>query len=301
MKLSEFRANRRDVSVKIAVIGGYGRMGRWFTKYFATHGHKVVISGARLHKAKAFAEEAGVDFAKNNVEAVKDADLVMVSVPIPVTSRVIDDICPHMKKGTVISEISSLKSGVVEALVEAAKLKVRPLSLHPLFGPGAQKLRGRKIALVPIIDSEAEKNMAEELFPEAEIVVVNAEEHDRVMALVLSLPHFMNVIFASVIGEEDLKTLKKLGGTTFMLQLTLAECVMTEDPSLQATIQMDNKYVSRYLDDFLSKAETIKKWIVDKDVEKFTRFCDRVENLLSKDVDFSEAYKKMYKVLEILE
>jgi len=301
MKLSGFRANWRDTNLKIAVIGGYGRMGRWFTRYFASHGHKVVISGVRLQKAKAFAEEAGVNFAKNNVEAVKDVDLVMVSVPIPTTPRVIDEIVTHVKKGAVISEISSLKSGVVKALVEAAKLKVRPLSLHPLFGPGAQKLRGRKIAVVPILNAEAEKTMAKELFPEAETVVVDAEEHDRVMALVLSLPHFMNVVFASVIGEENLETLKRLEGTTFTLQLTLAESVMTEDPSLQATIQMDNKYVSRYLDDFLSKAETVKKWIADKDVEKFTGFCDHVENLLSKDMDFSEAYKKMYKVLEIIE
>ena len=287
--------------MKIAVIGGYGRMGRWFTRYFAASGHKVVISGVRLHKAKTFAEKAGVDFAKNNVEAVKDVDLVMVSVPIPVVPRVIDEIAPYVKKGVVISEISSLKSDVVKALVEAARLKVRPLSLHPLFGPGAQKLRGRKIAVVPIIDAEAEKNLAKELFPEAETVVVDAEEHDRVMALVLSLPHFMNVVFASVIGEENLETLKRLGGTTFTLQLTLAEGVMTEDPALQATIQMDNKHVSRYLDDFLSKAETLKKWITDKDVEKFTSFCDHVQDLLSKDADFSDAYKKMYEVLEILE
>jgi len=276
-------------------------MGRWFTRHFTAHGHKVVISGVRLHKAKAFAEEAGVDFAKDNVEAVKDVDLVMVSVPISVAPKVIDEIAPYLKKGAIISEISSLKSAVVKPLVEAAKLKVRPLSLHPLFGPGAQKLRGRKIAVVPILNAEAEKTMAKELFPEAETVVVDAEEHDRVMALVLSLPHFMNVVFASVIGEENLETLKRLEGTTFTLQLTLAESVMTEDPSLQATIQMDNKYVSRYLDDFLSKAETVKKWIADKDVEKFTGFCDHVENLLSKDMDFSEAYKKMYKVLEIIE
>lgn len=276
-------------------------MGRWFTRYFAASGHKVVISGVRLHKAKAFAEEAGVDFARNNIEAVKDVDLVMVSVPIPVAPRVIDEIAPYVKKGAVISEISSLKSDVVKALVEAARLKVRPLSLHPLFGPGAQKLRGRKIAVIPIIDAEAEKNLAKELFPEAETVVVDAEEHDRAMALVLSLPHFMNVVFASVIGEENLETLKRLGGTTFTLQLTLAESVMTDDPALQATIQMDNKYVSQYLDDFLSKAETVKKWIADKEVEKFTSFCDHVQNLLSKDAGFSEAYKKMYKVLEILE
>jgi len=276
-------------------------MGRWFTRYFVAQGHRVIISGAKLHKAKAFAEAAGVDFAENNIEAVKDADLAVVSVPIPVTAKVIREIAPHVKKGAVVAEISSLKADIVEALVEAAKFGIKPLSLHPLFGPGAKKMGGQRIAVVPVVDRDVEVELAENLFPEAEMVVVDAEEHDRAMALILSLPHFVNMVFASVVGKENLEALKKLAGTTFPLQLTLAESVMTEDSDLHASIQMGNKYTVQCLEKFLSKAKTIEKLIAEKDKAKFIVLCDNIRDLLSKDSGFSKAYESIYGILETLQ
>lgn len=286
--------------MKVSIIGGYGRMGRWFTRYFSAQRHRVVISGPKVHKAKAFAEAAGVDFAKNNVEAVKDTDLAVVSVPIPVTAKVIREVAPRVKKGAVIAEISSLKTGIVEALVEAAEIGVKPLSIHPLFGPGAKKMREQRIAVVPVVDRGTEVKLAENLFPEAEVVVVDAEEHDRAMALVLSLPYFVNVVFASVVGEENLEALKKFAGTTFPLQLTLAESVMTEDSALHASIQMDNKYVLQCLEKFLSKAKTIEKLIAEKDKAKFITLCNKIRDSLSKDSDFLKAYESIYRFLETL-
>ena len=75
---------------------------------------------------------------------------------------------------------------------------------------------------------------------------------------------------------------------------------MTEDPALQASIQMDNEYASQCLNKFLSKAKTIEKWITNKDEEKITTLCNDVQHSLSKDKDFAESYEKMYKILEIL-
>lgn len=287
--------------MKVSIIGGYGRMGRWLTRYFVAQGHKVIISGADLQKTKNFAEAAGVDFAKNNIEAVKDADLVVVSVPIPITAKVIREIVPHVKKDAVVAEISSLKSGVVEALAEAADFGVKPLSIHPLFGPGAKKMRGQKIAVAPVFDGDAEVKLAENLFPEAKMIIVDAEEHDRAMALILALPYFVNVVFASVVGEENLEALKKLAGTTFPLQLTLAESVMAEDSALHTSIQIDNKYARRYLAKFISKAKAIEKLIAEKDKAEFAALCNKTRDLLSKDPDFSKAYERTYKILETLQ
>jgi len=286
--------------MRVTIIGGAGRMGRWLVYYFSSKGYEIIISDLKLEKAKALAETAGVKLARNNVEAVKDADLIVVSTPIQVTPKVINEIKPYVKEGAIVTEISSLKSNVVETMAKIAELSVRPLSIHPLFGPGAQKLAGKKIAVIPIVNSDAEMKLAKELFPEAEIIAAGAEEHDRAMGLSLSLTHFINIVFASIVGEEDIETLKRLGGTTFTLQLTLAESVMTEEPALHVAIQMENEYASQCLDKFLSRANTIRAWITDKDKEKFTAFCNRVLGLLSKDEDFTKAYEKMYKVLEAL-
>jgi len=92
-----------------------------------------------------------------------------------------------------------------------------------------------------------------------------------------------------------------LGGTTFTLQLTLAESVMTEDPALQASIQMENKYVSNHLDNFLKKAEAVKTWITKGDKEEFIAHYTRVQSSLFQDADFQRAYERIYKALETLQ
>ncbi len=286
--------------MKIAIIGGAGRMGRWLTRYFASQGHKVVISGVKLDKLKAFAQEAGVDFAENNVKAVEDADLVMVSVPIPATARLIREIVPHLRKGAVIAEIASLKFGIIETLCEVSKLGVVPLSLHPLFGPGAQKLKGNKIVVIPVVDSKTEIKLAKELFREAQIIVADADEHDRLMALTISLPYFMNIAFASVLSEGDISTLKKFGGTTFAFQLTLTESVMSEDPALHASIQMHGKYALKCVDTLLSKSEILRKMISERNEKGFIDFYNKIQSSLSKDTDFPKAYERVYRALEAL-
>jgi prephenate dehydrogenase len=287
--------------MKIAIIGGAGRMGRWLTKYFVSKGNKVIVSDAKLEEMRIFAEASEAEFAVNNLKAAREGDLIVVSTPIQKTPTVISEITPHMRRGTVVAEISSIKSGVIEVLAKAAELGLRPLSIHPLFGPGAKDLKGRKIALVPVVNPEREAKLVEDMFPEADVIIVDADEHDRVMAPTLALTHFMNIVFASVLGEEDLMLLKTLGGTTFQLQITLAESVMTEDPALHSAIQIRNEHTLKYVNKFLSRAELIKKMIAKKDESSVIEFCKKVQSLFYKDAEHSKAYEKMYRILDVLQ
>ncbi len=287
--------------MRLAVVGGAGRMGRWLVRHFVSLGHEVTVSDTRSEEARAFAEAAGVNWVRTNVEAVRGADAVVVSTPIEATPTVIGEVAPHVRRGSVVAEIASLKSRAVEALAEATRLGLRPLSVHPLFGPGARGLRGRRVAVVPVVDAEAEAALARVLFPGAEVVVVDAEGHDRAMALTLSLPHFINIIFASLVGDEDLAALKRLGGTTFQLQLTLAESIVAEDPALHASLQMDNEYAPGCLERFLSRARLAKGWVDRGERARLTALCNRVRGSLSRDEDFAGAYERMYKVLEALQ
>jgi len=286
--------------MNVTIIGGGGRMGRWLVRHFLSQGHNITISDIKTVEATAFAESVGASFSEDNLEAVEDADLTIVSTPITVAPGVLREISPSVKGDSIIAEISSLKSDVVPVLRKMAETHINPLSIHPLFGPGVKKLEEEKIALIPIVDPSSEVESVSRFFPGAEIVVVEAEEHDRAMALTLSLPHFLNIIFASVVSEEDLVFLKKLGGTTFALQLTLSESVMTESPELYASIQMNDEYTVRFLDRFLSKAETVREWIARKDGKSFTEFYNSAQTSLSKDEDFSKSYERMYRALELL-
>jgi len=286
--------------LKVAVIGGAGRMGRWLTGYFLSKGHEVIISDINENEAKEAAKLTGAKLARDNIEAAKNADLSVISTPIEVTPKVLKEIAPELKESAAVMEISSLKSKIVPVLEKIAKRKVKTLSVHPLFGPGVQKLAEEKMALVPVLDPASEVRLVASLFPDVEMIVVDAEEHDRIMALTLSLPHFLNIIFACVICEEDIDVLRKLGGTTFTLQLAISEGVMTEDTGLYASIQMSNEYTVQYLNKFLSNAEILKKYIDKQDLKNFVQFYRDIRGSLSKDKDFSRAYERMYKALEAL-
>jgi len=285
--------------VNITIVGGGGRMGRWLVRHFLSQGHNVRISDIETEEAAAFAQSIEVSFSEHNPEAVEDADLTVVSTPITVAARVLREIASSVKENSIVAEISSLKSDVAPILLKMAETHIRPLSIHPLFGPGVQNLREEKIALIPIVDPSSEIESVSRFFPGAKVVVVEAEEHDRAMALTLSLPHFLNILFASVVSEENPVFLKKLGGTTFTLQLALSESVMTESPELYASIQMNDEYTVRFLDRFLSKAENVRDWIAKKDAKSFKEFYSSAQTSLSKDEDFSKSYERMYRALEL--
>lgn len=284
----------------IAIIGGAGRMGTWFARYFLERGNDVVISDINVDKAREAAERIGARFSESNIEAVKGANLVLVSTPIEETPRVLTEVLPEVDCGTIVAEIASLKSKILPVLKKAAARGIRVLSLHPLFGPGAQKLSGEKIALVPVADPATERKLAMELFPEAIIIPVDCEVHDRIMALTLALTHSINIIFASIICEEDISMLKCLGGTTFTIQCMLSEAVMSEDPALYASIQMNNEHVTAYLDKLIERAVALRDIIRSRDYNAFIKFYMEIRNQLIKDAGFLKAYGKMYSALEVI-
>jgi prephenate dehydrogenase len=286
--------------LKVAVIGGAGRMGRWLVDYFIKRGYEVTVSDTRYEEAKAVAQSTGAKLARNNIDAVRHVEITVLSTPIEVTPKILLEISSEIQKSAAVVEISSLKSQVFPILEKIASRGVRTLSIHPLFGPGVRKTAEEKIALVPVSDPTSELRLAKTVFPKAELIVVDVEEHDRAMALALSLPHFLNIVFASVTGQEDINVLKKLGGTTFALQLILSEGVMSEDPSLYASIQINNKFTAQILERFLSNAETLKRHITERDSKSFLQFYADARTSLVKDGDFAKSYEKMYKVLEAL-
>ncbi|RLE52560.1 MAG: hypothetical protein DRJ30_07715, partial [Candidatus Methanomethylicota archaeon] len=99
--------------MRVAVIGGAGRMGVWFARYFIERGHDIIISDVKKDEAETVAKALGAKLAKNNIEAVRMADLSLISTPIDVTPEVLIEISPELKEPKIVMEISSLKSKVL--------------------------------------------------------------------------------------------------------------------------------------------------------------------------------------------
>ncbi len=284
--------------MRVTIIGGSGRMGQWFVKYFIKNGDDVTFSDIEKCEAKAIATKTHAKFIPSNSDAVADAELVLISTPIKVITDVLKEISGSLSRDTCVMEISSLKKPIISSLKRIAASGPTVISAHPLFGAGFRKMKQAKIAMVPVMRRDLEERKIRELFPWAKITVIDVENHDRFMALTLSLTHFVNIVFASIVSEEDLDLLENLGGSTFTLQSVLSEGIMTEDPVLYAAIQMENTYTKEYMDKFLSRARTFRKYVLEKNLEDFVEFYSKIKQPLLVRQGFSDAYNKMYKALE---
>ena len=275
--------------MRIAVIGGAGLMGAWFVKYFISKGFSTVLADLRMDAAKKVAHAYGAELAYSNIHAVEGADVAFVCVPIEEIMKVVLEIAPHMRKDSIIAEISSIKNPTLEALRTSARMGLKPLSLHPLFGPTADKLKGETIVVVPVVDEFAEVAYAKQLFDEAELFASEFEEHDRAMAVILSLTYFVNIAFAGILRKEDLPLLRRLAGTTFTVQLAVTEGVMNEDPNLVVSLLKENPFSQRYIDDFLKETKRLKELSLKGSQSLFLHYGALVESL-RKDTDFKYAH-----------
>ncbi|MEM3702851.1 MAG: prephenate dehydrogenase/arogenate dehydrogenase family protein [Candidatus Bathyarchaeia archaeon] len=286
--------------MKIAVLGAAGNMGKWLVQYFASRGHLLTVFDINRDELRMLSKNYKVKVARDNLEAVKDAELTIVSVPIDKTVKVLRDIAAKLKRKSIVVEIASIKAGIIEVLKECSNFGVQPLSLHPLFGP-LKRTGKKKIALIPVLSLRNELKIAKKIFPDAEFHVVNAEKHDRLMAVTLSLPYFINMTLASTFRSENFETLMEFGGTTFTLQSILIGSIMVQSPELHASLHMANKYSIKYLKEFLFNAEKIIRIIESGSVEKFKALSNEINNSLSKSLDLEASYNKMYIALEALE
>ena len=289
---------------KIAIIGGTGKMGSWFARQFSQLGFEVYISSRSHVKARRTARKLGVKPLK--IEEVAAADLVLLSTPIPITPELALKVAGFMRRGAVLADIASIKTGVVEALEKAVKqFKVKAVSLHPMFGPGAESLKGQRIIVIPVKGSlSTAKLMAGFLRAAGSKVVVasTAALHDKMMALTLALPHFLNILFGATLtaGKIPVRKLGNFAGTTFQLQKVICESVSQEDPETYASIQMFNPYFLEVLNSLLEEASKLKEAVEKGSLEKIVEVFRRVSGFLAEDPEYREAYKRFYAALKAL-
>ena len=287
--------------MNVVVIGGAGRMGAWFARYFAQKGHVVNIFDARRKRAEEIARQLGVQTANDSFHALKNADFVLVSVPIDVTPEVLRELVPLVRKNMILAEIASLKKKSQKVLGQISRRGILTLSIHPLFGPGANDVVGNKIALIPVSNEKRELEAARQLFPEAKLLSTDADQHDRMMAVVLSLTHFVNVVYASALTNENLATLKKFAGPSFITQLTLAQSVLSEDPSNYFSMQFLNKSTEVYLRKLLNGFSALRTSIQNEDRRRFVQFFLKCRKWLYTDSKAIDAYQKIYSMLNVIE
>jgi prephenate dehydrogenase len=278
----------------VAIVGAAGKMGSWFTSYFAHRGLDVSAFDINQKMLK----PSGKVKIQNNLNAcVKDADFVLVCVPVQKTPQAIKECSRSMKDGAVIAEISSVKKKTFMAL-KKTPLNLHPLCIHPMFGPGTNKTVETRILLVPVRNEKLELEIAHEIFENSSLnVLSDAEEHDKAIAIVLGLTYFANIVFAKMMSSSNISVLKQVSGTTFGLQSLIAESILTEEPDLIVALIGENVYAKKYIHQYLKEAKLLARLTTAKERVDLEAELKKVKLSIQKKQDLQQSYQRMYDII----
>ena len=144
-------------------------------------------------------------------EAVEGADLVVLAVPVGAMGAVAQEIGPHLKPGTTVTDVGSVKRAVIEAVAPHLPDTVAFIPGHPLAGTEhsgprsgfAELFDGRWCLLLPSEDAEADAVGRLRGFWEAlgsNVDLMDIDRHDLVLAVTSHAPH---LIAYTMVGVAD--------------------------------------------------------------------------------------------------
>lgn len=286
-----------DTMVTSLAIVGIGKMGLWFCNYFSKKNNfNVSLYDKRKINLDLKKYPNNITVCNSLETCVRKADIVIVCVPIRITNAVVNKCIPIMKKGACIVEITSLKTDIFDSLLKIPDHLI-PLSIHPMFGPGAKQLRDTKILIIPVRNKRKEQRLVKSLFNEAKTIVIKSPKyHDALMAVILGMVYYVNLLLGVTLSNENITLLKKFSGTTFYLQALLFESILTDNSSLISSLLADNKELLKYLKKFNEESSklfsmlTKNKVELEKSINKIKKNYPNKRNIVS-------SYEKMYSIL----
>jgi len=280
---------------QITIIGAGGKMGKWFADYF----HKIGFEITGFDTDNEIKEKFIIK-ASSLVAAILKTDYVMLCTPTKKIPEIIRLISKEMKRGSYLIEISSQKSKTSQALIKMPS-KINPICIHPMFGPGIKKITNNNIILIPINDVKKELSVAKSLFNGANFVTIDANEHDKKIAVILGLTHLVNIAFANILAKDEQFLLtEKMSGTTFKAQRIIAESILSESPELIETI-IANPEVRKFGEEFWKDIGRLLTDSQEGKYEDIINYVKSIQEKISKNVDVNKSYKKLSTMTNVIE
>jgi prephenate dehydrogenase len=315
----------------ITIVGAAGKMGKWFFDYFINikkgyynleNSRNIIIDKILLYDIKDINyisiqqnlnKEEAVIVSTNISESIKMSDIIIFCTPLEEIINLINFNFNSFKRGSIIVDISSIKSAVYEILSSiSSKKDITTLCIHPMFGPGASiSSVTNKIIFIPVNKNkrETEENLLNNIFPIFEIIKIEEPyKHDLSISVIISMIYFINVVFSKFLIElsnakefqfEDniINFFKKVSGSSFKLQSLLSESILTDDLSLFNTLFIDNSTSFQIFQKYNHIFNQLLDIVGKKDKDFLKDFIQTTKNNIKKDTDIDNSYEMLYKFI----
>ena len=229
----------------MTIIGGTRGLGRWIAEHL-NNDFNITITSRNKTSGLKVADELNVNYNNDNIEAIKDANIIVFSVPIEHMVETIKEVAPHAPEGSLLMDVCSVKTESAQALMKYAPKNVEILPCHPMFGPRVPTIKRQIIVLTPVENRSNKwlKTVKEYLIKsECEIVLTTPHEHDKYMSIVQGLTHFSYITLASTIKKLNInvKKSRSFSSPVYSLMLDMMSRIVYQNPYLYYSIQKNNK------------------------------------------------------------
>ena len=254
---------QRVVIVGLGLIGGSIGLGlkRWSADQAKSGSEPLQVIGFDTDlEQQSYAKKVNaVDRTEWRLpNAVAEADIVVLCTPVRTMRELLVDITPHLKEGSVVTDVASTKGDVLRWADEILPGTVSFVGGHPMAGKAtsiegaeADLFRGSTWCVAPSVkatDSGVRNVLGMITALGAESYFVDPQEHDAYVAGISHLPFVLSATLMNTLsGDSSWKDMKSLTAGGFRDMTRLAG----GSPAMHRDILITNqKAVLRWIDQF---------------------------------------------------
>jgi len=217
--------------------------------------------------------------AADPITAVESADVVVFATPLGTTLRLMEDIGGDLTEGTVVTDVASVKTPVMEQAKDAFPDTVHFIGGHPMAGSASSGIDAADDLLfenaayvVCLPDGVDESELSGSLSPAIDLIeatgahplVLRAARHDRIAAWVSHLPQLLAVVLMNVVDDLDDDMARQLaaGGFRDMTRIASSPFSMWRD-----VIVGNQGQILDALGDFARAIQSLRNRLIEDDVD----------------------------------
>ena len=260
--------------MKILILGA-GKMGSFFIDLLSFD-HEVAVYERDARRLR-FTYNCQRFSSLDEIDAF-EPELVINAVTVKYTMPAFDEVMPHLLKTCILSDISSVKTGLKDYY---EKTGFRYVSTHPMFGPTFANLNqlSEENAIIINEGDYMGRCFFKDLYSRLglNIYEYTFDEHDRTVAYSLSIPFVSTFTFAGVMQHQDAP------GTTFKRHMRIAKGVLNEDDYLLQEI-LFNPYTHDNVVKIREELKELLSIIDDKDGDRMKAFINKIRANVKQDI-----------------
>ncbi len=208
---------------RIALLGP-GLIGGSIALALRERGASHVTLWARREEAvrEVLAADCADTATSDLATAVKDAELVVLCVPVGAMASIAREIAPVISRECVVTDVGSVKTAVLAEMRPIFRERGRFVGSHPMAGSEqtglaaarANLFDGARCIVTPETDTDATALTAVGDFWKGigcRVIELPAAEHDECVALVSHLPHLLAAALINTVAEKNAHAFRVVG------------------------------------------------------------------------------------------